>query len=529
MDPQKATGLKSGNHPLLQVSSDYPFIITGSEPVADPHTLCQPIDTPENRTWQCSGLESITSVALDTGEPLYLKTDPHQSIVLHYNHGSELLFPEYNLSDYRTFFKKQQAERERILKITIKKMPTNRLKIKIAGEVIDDDSSRRMHIAKTEGISVREQKDIEEEYKRRREDAHTQSDRSVMEQLHLIDTDLCLATTMEACREVLSKIVTSVTTRSGTTYANTSPPSQKKTQGAPKGRKRKRSGEGRSVIAEADSTTQDPEPPAKIQKLQQVGSEPELTKDDPQQLLNHYLEGFHIMHTPKDNFCWLHAIHLSGGRSVSSLIQILKVMINHSLNDDQQEPDTELSDFLSGWVTAKGLEKVQLVRQQLLENKWPDFDILLPLLSYLFKKTFVVVNLQASGLTQDQVFTYATSGDVEVHVVSQASAINTSEETVYLGLLLRDNHFVGIRPDTRNDDLSHRCPVCLDKFTKSSVVKITSCFHYLCGACFKKFNKPQTSECPECGTKLEITIDLPRWKCPVCRKQQEFIEPEDHQ
>ncbi|WP_252179629.1 hypothetical protein [Endozoicomonas sp. 4G] len=159
-DPEKNNKPESCNNQFLHVSSDDPFIISGPEPVADPHTLCQPIDTPENKTWQCFGLESITSVALSTAEPLYLKTDSHQNLVLHYTHGSKPLFPEYDLSDYQTFFKEQQTERDRILKITAQEIATDRLKIKIAeeviaGDVIDDDSSRRMHIAKTEGITVR--------------------------------------------------------------------------------------------------------------------------------------------------------------------------------------------------------------------------------------------------------------------------------------------------------------------------------------------------------------------------------------
>ncbi|WP_252178551.1 hypothetical protein [Endozoicomonas sp. 4G] len=285
-NPEKDTKPESCNNPFLYVSSDDPFIISGPEPVPDYRTLCQPIEPPENKTWQCFGMESITSVALSTGEPLYLKTDSHQNIVLHYTHGSKPLFPEYDLSDYQTFFKEQQTERERILKITAQEIGTDRLKIKvaeemIAGEVIDDDSSRRMHIAKTEGITVREQKDIEKEYKHRREDAHVQSDLSSMEQTHLIGTDLCLATTMEACREVLSKIVTSADAESGKTSEKTSTSSQSEStstssqegaQGTSEGQEGKHTGEGGSAGTEAAGTTDNPEPTAEKPNLQQTGS-----------------------------------------------------------------------------------------------------------------------------------------------------------------------------------------------------------------------------------------------------------------
>ncbi len=394
---------------------------------------------------------------------------------------------------HQTFFKKQQAEMERIHKIAAEEIAMGRVKIKIAEEATDEDTARRVYIAKTNGITVREQKDIEQEAKRHREDAHVQSDGSAMERPDIQlpdDAVLYLPSTGKACREVLSKIVAAQSALEGQ-----------------EGHKCKHTGEDGSVATEADNTTDDLKPPAKKQKLQQTGSESEFTEDDPQQLLNQYLEGFNALETPADNFCWLHAIHLSTSQSVSKLIKTLTDMIDHHLPDNEQTQATEHSAFLSRWINAQGEENVQLVRQQLHNDVWPDFDILLPLLSYLFKKTFVVVNLHASGLTQDQVFTYATSNHDQVHVASAASAINTQEGTVYLGLLSRDNHFIGIRPDTQDDEDSHSCPVCLNKFTKSRGIKSTSCYHYVCGGCFDRLNKSQG------------------WRCPMCRERQKYIKP----
>ncbi|WP_252178541.1 zinc finger, RING-type domain-containing protein [Endozoicomonas sp. 4G] len=258
------------------------------------------------------------------------------------------------------------------------------------------------------------------------------------------------------------------------------------------------------------NATDDLEPPAKKQKRQQTSSESELVEADPQQLLNQYLEGFNVMATPADNFCWLHAIRLSADQDVSTLISTLINMINHHLSGNEQALTAEHSAFLSRWINAQGQENVQLVRRQLINKEWPDFTILLPLLSHLFKKTFVVINLHASGLTQDQVFTYAASNHVQATIVSAASAINTSEETIYLGLLSRDSHFVGIR-DTQDDNHSHSCPVCFDEFTKNSPITSTSCFHYLCDDCFEKMKRS------------------PAWDCPVCREQQYYTEPRNQQ
>ncbi len=287
---------------------------------------------------------------------------------------------------------------------------------------------------------------------------------------------------------------------------NTGAPPQKDAQGAPEGQEPDHSSEDGSVATAAVSTTNDPKPSGNEQKLQQTESESASAEDDPQQLLNQYLVGFNIMETPADNFCWLHAIHLSADQSVSTLIKTLIDMIDHHLPDNEQAVATEHSDFLTRWINAQGEKNVRLVRKQLIKQDWPDLNILLPLLSYLFKKTFVVVNLHASGLTQDQVFAYATSNHVQVTVVSEASAINTPEETIYLGLLSRDNHFVGIQPDSRYNKHSHSCPVCREEFTKDRAIKSTSCFHYLCDECLKKLNKH------------------PVWACPVCRNQQKYIE-----
>ncbi|WP_252178533.1 zinc finger, RING-type domain-containing protein [Endozoicomonas sp. 4G] len=379
----------------------------------------------------------------------FIITDPEpvpgeQITVVHYSHEPKLSFPEYDRSDYRILLKEQQAEMERIHKIAAEGMAMGRVK--------------------------REQKD-------------------------------------KACQEVLSKIVSCANSEPDSTNENNSAPPQEAAQDAPGGQKRTHSAEDEAVATEADSTTQDSEPSAKKQKLQQTGPESELAEDDPQQLLNRYLEGFHVMHTPADNFCWLHAIGLSAGQDVSTLTRTLINMLNHHISGNEQALTAEHSAFLSRWISAQGQENVQLVRRQLIEREWPDFTILLPFLSYLLKKTFVVVNLHASGLTQDQVFTYATSHHVRVDIVSEASAIHTPEETIYLGLLSRDNHYVGIQPDTGDNNYSHNCPVCIEEFTTSRGIRSTTCFHYLCDDCFKKVNK------------------FPAWDCPMCRKRQEFIEP----
>ncbi|WP_252178531.1 hypothetical protein [Endozoicomonas sp. 4G] len=398
--------------------------------------------------------------------------------VVHYSHEPKLTFPEYDLPDYRILLKSQQAEMERIHKIAAEEMAMGRLKIKITEATTDEDTARRVYIAKTNGITVREQKDIEQEAKRHREDAHAQPDGSAMEGSDILlpdDNVLCLASTRKACREVLSKIVSCAHSEPDTTRENTSDPSQEDAQGAPAGQERNHSGEDGSVVTAAGSTTKDLEPSAKKQKLQQTASESELAEITPQQLLNKHLVGFRVLATPMDNFCWLHAIRLSSGQPVLKLIETLIAMINHHLPDNEQAQASGPSDFISRWISAQGEKNVRLVRKQLVNEEWPDFDILLPLLSALFKKTFVVVNLHTSGLINDQVFTYATSNNVRVVIVSEASAINTSEERVYLGLLSKNNHFVGIRPgtpdDTRNDDHSHDDPDCLNKSTESRAIE----------------------------------------------------------
>ncbi len=236
--PEKGTGPGPGNHPFLHVSSDGPFIISGTEPMPGEHTFCQPIDTAENRSWQCFGMESITSVTLDTQQPLHLKTHRYQSTVLRYSHEPKLTFPEYDLPDYRIFLQRQQAEMERIHKIAVEELAMGRVKIRIAEAATDADTARKVYIAKTNGITVREQKDIEQEAERHREDAHVQSDDSVVPlDIDLPDgTVLCLASTRKACQEVLSKIVSCPNSEPGSTRENTSAPSQEggsKTQNPP--------------------------------------------------------------------------------------------------------------------------------------------------------------------------------------------------------------------------------------------------------------------------------------------------------
>ncbi|WP_252178534.1 hypothetical protein [Endozoicomonas sp. 4G] len=460
-NPEKNTEPEPYNNPSLHISSDDYFIVTGSEPVPGEHTLCQPIDTSENETWQCFGMESITSVTLDTQRAFYLKTHPHQSTVAHYSHEPKLSLPKYDLPDYRIFLKKQQAEMERIHKIAAEGIAMGRVKIKITEEITDKESARRVYIAKTNGITVKEQKDIEQEAKRHREDAHAQPDGSAMEgsDIHLTDdTFLCLASTRKACREVLSKIVSCANSESDSTRENTSAPPQEASQGAPEGQERNHARERNRKQQIRRWRVQQ-----RIDRMEWYGRKVRLQKTyrptklkrlkkppnpNHQQLLNQYLEGFHIVETPMDNFCWLHAIRFSAGQDVSTLIQTLTDMLNNDLPANEQAQATEHSAYLSDWMAAQGEENVQLVREQLMNKQWPDFNILLPLLSHLFKKTFVVVNLQARGLIDDQVFTYATSNDAQVTIVSEASAINTPEERVYLGLLPRNSHFVGIRPGT---------------------------------------------------------------------------------
>ncbi|WP_252178552.1 C2H2-type zinc finger protein [Endozoicomonas sp. 4G] len=258
-NPEKGTKPAPYNNPFLHVSSDDPFIISGPEPVPDYHTFCQPIEPPENKTWQCFGMESITSVALNTGEPLYLKTDSHQSIVLHYTHGSKQMFPEYDLSDYQTFFKNQQAEMERIHKIAAEEMVMGGLKIRIAEETTDEDTARRVYIAKTNGITVREQKDIEQEAERHREDAHVQSDDSAMVPSDIDlpdDTALCLASNRKACQEVLPKIVSCPNSEPDSTSEKNTASSQEGAQGDAEGQAPEQTdtGEDGAVATAADNT-----------------------------------------------------------------------------------------------------------------------------------------------------------------------------------------------------------------------------------------------------------------------------------
>ncbi|WP_252180310.1 hypothetical protein [Endozoicomonas sp. 4G] len=265
-DPEKNNKPESYNNQFLHVSSDDPFIITGPEPVPDDHTLCQPIDPPENKTWQCFGLESITSVALNTKQPLDLKTHPQQSTVLHYSYEPKLKFSEYDLSNYQTVLKNQQAEMERINKIATKEIAMGRLKIRIAEETTDEDTARRVYIAKTNGITVKEQKDIEQEAKRHREDARAQSDGYAPSDIDLPDDRvLCLASNGNACREVLSKIVSSADSEPDKTSENTSPPSQEGEQDASEGQEADSSengGEDGSAASAAVSTTGDLKPSA---------------------------------------------------------------------------------------------------------------------------------------------------------------------------------------------------------------------------------------------------------------------------
>ncbi|WP_252178658.1 hypothetical protein [Endozoicomonas sp. 4G] len=224
---EKGTEPESYNKPFLHISSDDPFIISGTEPVPGEHTLCQPIDTSENKTWQCFSVESVTSVALNTDQPLYLETQPDQSLVLHHTQGPKLTFSEYDLPDYLTFLKNQQAEMERINEITTKEIAMGRLKIRITEEATDEDTARRVYIAKTNGITVKEQKDIEQEAKRHRDDAHAHSDRFAPSDTDLPDdTALCLASNRKACWVVLSKIVSCSNSESDKTSENTSTPSQ---------------------------------------------------------------------------------------------------------------------------------------------------------------------------------------------------------------------------------------------------------------------------------------------------------------
>ncbi len=271
-NPEKGTGTEPDNNQFLHVSSDDPFIISGSEPLPGEHTLCQPIDTPENKTWQCFGVESVTSMALDTGKPFYLETHPQQSIVLSHPLGPKLTFSEYDLPDYLTFFKNQQTEMERIHKIATEEIAMGRLKIRIAEETTDEDTARRVYIAKTNGITVREQKNIEQEAERHREDAHVQSDDSAIpSDIDLPDdTVLCLASNRQACQEVLAKIVSCPNSEPDSTSEKNTASSQEGAQGGAEGQAPEQTdtGEDGAVATAAGSTAKDPEPPAKKSKRQ---------------------------------------------------------------------------------------------------------------------------------------------------------------------------------------------------------------------------------------------------------------------
>ncbi len=268
-NPEKGTGTEPDNNQFLHVSSDDPFIISGSEPLPGEHTLCQPIDTPENKTWQCFGVESVTSVALDTGKPFYLETHSQQSIVLSHRRGPKLTFSEYDLPDYLTFFKNQQTEMERIHKIATEEIAMGRLKIRIAEETTNEDTARRVYIAKTNGITVREQKNIEQEAERHREDAHVQSDDSAIpSDIDLPDdTVLCLASNRQACQEVLAKIVSCPNSEPDSTSEKNTASSQEGAQGGAEGQAPEQTdtGEDGAVATAAGSTAKDPESPAKME------------------------------------------------------------------------------------------------------------------------------------------------------------------------------------------------------------------------------------------------------------------------
>ncbi|WP_252178553.1 hypothetical protein [Endozoicomonas sp. 4G] len=204
-------------------------------------------------------MESVTSVALDTGKPLYLKTNPQQRIVLHHSNGPKLTFSEYDLPDYQTFFKNQQAEMERIHKIAAEGMAMNRLKIRLTEETTDEDTARRVYIAKTNGITVREQKDIDQEAERHREDAHAQSDDSDMVPSDIDlpdDTVLCLASNRKACQEVLSKIVSCPNSEPDKTNENTTASAQEGAQGGAQGQEPEQTdtSEDGSVATAANNT-----------------------------------------------------------------------------------------------------------------------------------------------------------------------------------------------------------------------------------------------------------------------------------
>ncbi len=177
---------------------------------------------------------------------LALRQQAWQSLpYLHHTQGPKLTFSEYDLPDYLTFLKNQQAEMERVDKIATEGMALNRLKIRIIEATTDEDTARRVYIAKTNGITIREQKDIEQEAKRHREDAHVQSDGYAPSDIDLPDdTVLCLASTRKACQEALSKIVSCPNSEPDTTSENTSASSQEGTQDAPEGEEDNHTGTG---------------------------------------------------------------------------------------------------------------------------------------------------------------------------------------------------------------------------------------------------------------------------------------------
>lgn len=199
------------------------------------------------------------------------------------------------------------------------------------------------------------------------------------------------------------------------------------------------------------------------------------------------------MYQLPDNFCWLHAIRLSMPELMSPDLPMRLIELISSEDD-----------FVTGWISMQGQLNVDIITDQLRTGRWPDFDILLPLLSHYFNRTFVIFNLHANHFIQDQIFSYSTVDHFFTRLTSEASAVeagNDPSDVLYMGLLIEQNHFVSILPNVQESRVDI-CAVCLEESQESTEIKSTNCFHYFCAMCFDKLS----------GVKI--------WRCPLCMAMQ---------
>ena len=209
----------------------------------------------------------------------------------------------------------------------------------------------------------------------------------------------------------------------------------------------------------------------------------------PEYLLIDYLPGYYLTDTPRDNYCWLHAIGWGTGSNPQNLLNQLLERIE---SDDA---------FVRQWRIQQGPANIDALRVQLNHGMWPDFSIMAPLLAHILGRPVVIFNLHTTDFTADQRFTYVESGHYEVSYSPQIEGLNFNpSDALFLGWLMRENHYVAISRET------HRCSVCRETFPSPSdqgmKVHNTLCFHYFCQGCLMKLPRvaanPNAISCPVC-------------------------------